>query len=220
MTNMEEKEYIEETTASGISALEVFSRILSAAFNPFLIPLYVFILLFQFTYMAIMPPAYKLFLLSMVTTFTVLSPALFIGIYKWTNKWTMKELGERKRRFVPYLLTIMSYATCLLILYRMHFPYYFSGVITACLLGLTICTLANFRWRLSVHLTGCGLLIGALLAYSLLLRFNPVWWLCGFILLAGIQGTARISLHRHTLFEVIAAFVAGMFCGITGILFI
>lgn len=220
MTNMEEKEHIEETTASRPTALEVLSRILSAAFNPFLIPLYAFILLFQFTYMTIMPPAYKLFLLGMVGTFTMLSPLLFIGIYKWMNKWSMKELGERKRRFVPYLLTIMSYATCLLILYRMRFPYYFTGIITAYLLSMIICALANFRWRLSIHLTGCGLLIGGLLAYSLLLRFNPVWWLCGFILLAGIQGTARISFHQHTLFEVIAAFVAGMFCGIIGILFI
>ena len=217
---MEEKEHIEETTASRTSALEVFSRILSAVFNPLLTPLYVFILLFQFTYMAIMPPAYKLFLLGIVATFTLLSPLLFIGIYKWINKWNMKELSERKRRFVPYLLTMMSFATCLLILYRMNFPYYFSGIITAFLLSMTVCALANFRWRFSVHLTGCGLLVGGLLAYSLLFQFNPVWWLCGFILLAGIQGTARISLHQHTLLEVIAGFVAGMFCGIIGILFI
>ena len=217
---MEEKEHIEETTASRTSALEVFSRILSAVFNPLLTPLYVFILLFQFTYMAIMPPAYKLFLLGIVATFTLLSPLLFIGIYKWINKWNMKELSERKRRFVPYLLTMMSFATCLLILYRMNFPYYFSGIITAYLLSMTVCALANFRWRFSVHLTGCGLLVGGLLAYSLLFQFNPVRWLCGFILLAGIQGTARISLHQHTLLEVIAGFVAGMFCGIIGILFI
>lgn len=217
---MEEKEHIEEITANRVSALEVFSRILSAVAHPFLIPLYAFILLFQFTYMAIMPPAYKLFLLGMVATFTLLSPAIFIGLYKRINKWTMKELSERKRRFVPYLLTIMSYATCLLILYRMRFPYYFTGIIMAYLLSMVVCTLANFRWRLSIHLAGCGLLIGGLLAYSLLFRFNPVWWLCGFILLAGIQGTARISLHRHTLLEVIAGFVVGMFCGIIGILFI
>ena len=70
------------------------------------------------------------------------------------------------------------------------------------------------------HLAGCGLFIGALLAYSYLFHFNPVWWLCGFILLTGAQGTARISYHQHTLWEVILGFVAGMFCGIVGILFI
>ena len=217
---MEEKEHIEETTASRPTALEVLSRILSAAFNPFLIPLYAFTLLFQFTYMTIMPPAYKLFLLGMVGTFTMLSPLLFIGIYKWMNKWSMKEVSERKRRFIPYILTLMSYATCLLTMYRMHFPRYFAGIIMAALISMVICMLINLRWRISIHLAGCGLFTGGLLSYSFLFGFNPVGWLCAFILLSGFQGTARISYHQHSLLEVIIGFVVGMFCGIIGILFI
>jgi hypothetical protein len=62
--------------------------------------------------------------------------------------------------------------------------------------------------------------IGGLIAYSFLFQFNPIGWLCGFILLSGIQGTARISYHQHTLLEVILGFVVGMFCGVIGILFI
>ena len=96
----------------------------------------------------------------------------------------------------------------------------FSGIIAASLMCMAICVLLNLRWRISILLAGCGMFIGGLLAYSFLLLFNPVWWLCGFILLAGIQGTARISYHQHTLLEVIVGFVVGMFCGIVGILFI
>ena len=217
---MEEKEYIPEENTCGTSALKQISRVLSVIFNPFLVPLSAFVLLFSFTYLNIMPPQYVIFVLSIVVTFTILAPGIFILLYKWMNKWSMQEMSERKRRFIPYVMTMMSYTTCLIIMKRMHFPFYFSSIIVATLLCMVVCALLNLRWRISVHLAGCGMFIGGLLAYSLLFYFNPIGWLCGFILLAGIQGTARISYHQHTLFEVIVGFVAGMFCGVIGILFI
>ena len=200
--------------------MEIISRILSTIFNPFLVPLMAFVLLFSFTYLNIMPLQYQLFVLSIVASFTILVPWGFIYLYKRINHWNMQELSIRERRLVPYTLTSMSYATCLLTMHKLHFPHYFSGIIVAALLCLIVCILLNFRWRISVHLTGCGMFIGGLLSYSLLFQFNPVWWLCGFILLSGIQGTARISWHQHTLLEVILGFVTGMFCSIIGILFI
>ena len=200
--------------------MKIFSNILSVIFHPLLVPLFAFALLFVFSYLNIMPLPYQLFVLSIVGTFTVLAPGLFIGIYKWINKWNFEELNERKRRFIPYLLTMMSYMTCLITMWKLHFPHYFSGILVSALIAMTICTILNFRWKVSVHLAGCGMYIGGLLSYSLLFYFNPVWWLCGFILLSGIQGTARISYYQHTLLEVILGFMTGMFCGIIGILFI
>ena len=200
--------------------MKIFSNILSVIFHPLLVPLFAFALLFVFSYLNIMPLPYQLFVLSIVGTFTVLAPGLFIGIYKWINKWNFEELNERKRRFIPYLLTMMSYMTCLITMWKLHFPHYFSGILVSALIAMTICTILNFHWKVSVHLAGCGMYIGGLLSYSLLFYFNPVWWLCGFILLSGIQGTARISYYQHTLLEVILGFMTGMFCGIIGILFI
>lgn len=219
---MEETENIQTTTTtfSRTSGLEKFSRVLSILFNPFLVALFAFLLLFACTYLNIMPLEYIKFVLGTVTSFTILVPCLFIMLYKWMNRYTFKEISERKKRFIPYLLTIMCYTTCLVLMYRFHFPRYFSGTILAGLICIAICALLNLRWRVSIHLAGCGILIGSLLSYSLIFFFNPVWWLCGFILLSGIQGTARISYHQHTLLEIILGFVAGMFCSIAGILFI
>ena len=200
--------------------MEIISRILSTIFNPFLVPLMAFVLLFSFTYLNIMPLQYQLFVLSIVSSFTILVPWGFIYLYKRINHWNMQELSIRERRLVPYTLTSMSYATCLLTMHKLHFPHYFSGIIVASLICMIICVLLNFRWRISIHLAGCGLFTGGLLSYSFLFGFNPVGWLCAFILLSGFQGTARISYHQHSLLEVIIGFVVGMFCGIIGILFI
>lgn len=221
MIETEEKAYIpEEVKEAPESALKVIPNILSTLFHPLLIPLYAYVLLFSFTYLNIMPFQYVAFVLSIVASFTLVSPLLFIGLYKWLNKYSLKELSTRPKRFVPYLLTLMSYITCLITMYRMHFPHYFSGIIMGISICIVVCMFLNIYWRVSIHLAGCGMFIGGLLSYSLLFYFNPVWWLCGFILLSGIQGTARISFHQHTLLEVILGFITGMFCGIIGILFI
>ena len=221
MMEAEEKEHITEEIKTGKkSGQETAANLLSVLFHPFLVPLYAYVLLFSFTYLNIMPIQYVAFVLSIVTSFTIISPLLFISLYKWLNKCSMDELSSRPRRFIPYILTLMSYATCLITMYRMHFPHYFSSIIMGMAICLVVCLLLNLRWRVSIHLAGCGMSIAGLLSYSLLFQFNPVWWLCGFILLSGIQGTARISYHQHTLLEVILGFVAGMFCGIIGILFI
>lgn len=221
MIETEEKAYIPgEVKEAPESALKVIPNILSTLFHPLLIPLYTYVLLFSFTYLNIMPFQYVAFVLSIVASFTLVSPLLFIGLYKWLNKYSLKELSTRPKRFVPYLLTLMSYITCLITMYRMHFPHYFSGIIMGISICIVVCMFLNIYWRVSIHLAGCGMFIGGLLSYSLLFYFNPVWWLCGFILLSGIQGTARISFHQHTLLEVILGFITGMFCGIIGILFI
>jgi len=221
MMEAEEKEHITEEIKTGKkSGQETAANLLSALFHPFLVPLYAYVLLFSFTYLNIMPIQYVAFVLSIVITFTIIAPMLFISLYKWMNKWNWKELSERKKRLIPYVLTMMSLTTCLITMHNMHFPHYFSSIIMASFACAMLCMVLNFRWRVSIHLAGCGMFIGGLLSYSLLFPFNPVWWLCGFILLSGIQGTARISYHQHTLLEVFLGFIAGMFCSIIGILFI
>ena len=218
MTDVENIQTVE--TGREATILETISQILSAVFNPFLVPSFAFVLLFIFTYLNIMPLQYVMFVIGIVVVFTIAFPWIFIGLYKWTNRLSMKEVSERKKRTIPYLLTIMSYGTCLILMSRMHFPHYFSNIIAASLMCISTCFLLNLRWRISIHMAGCGMLLGGLLAYSYLFLFNPIWWLCGFILLTGIQGTARISYQKHTLLEIITGIVVGMFCGIVGILFI
>ena len=200
--------------------LYIVSRMVSALFNPFITPLVIFIMLLFFTYLRILPLAFKLIILSMVTSFTMVLPMLTIYIFQRINGWRLKDLRVRERRFFPYGLTILCYVTCLITMNRMHLSRYLWGIILAALLCMVICTLINLKWKISTHTASSGLFIGVLLSYSLIFNFNPVWWLCVCILLAGLIGSARIIVRQHTLNEVCAGFFVGIFCGIIGILFI
>lgn len=196
------------------------ATIISALFTPFMLPFVAFLMLFFFTFLRVMPWQYKVMVLSAVYCFTILMPMLGIYLFQKLNGWGIHELGHREKRFVPYGLTILSYVACLITMYRLHTPRYMSGIILATLICMIICTVVNLRFKVSTHMASCGIMVGGLVSFSLLFQFNPVGWLCFFILLAGMLGTARIILRQHTLSEVGGGFLIGLLCGITGILFI
>ena len=196
------------------------SRVVSAIHTPFMTPLIAVGLILFFSFLRIMPLAYKLTVLGLVYSFTVPMPMLSIYLYQKINGWGLRELGRREKRFVPYGLTIISYLACLLTMHRIHLPRYMTGIITASLICMLVCTMLNFKWKVSTHVASGRMMVGGLLSFSFLFQFNPVGWLSFFILLTGMLGTARMIICQHTLIEIFVGFLVGMFCGVAGILFI
>lgn len=190
------------------------ARVISAIFTPFSIPFLAFLILFLFSYLRIMPIQYKLIVLGVVYCFTILMPTLTIFLFRKINGFSPEDLGERKRRFMPFLLTITSYVFCLVMMHRLNIPWYMTGIILAALIMMVICIVVNLKWKLSEHMAGVGAIVGGLVSFSALFGYNPVWWLCLFILIAGVLGTARIILQHHTLGEVLVGFAVGLICSL------
>lgn len=190
------------------------ARCVSLLFTPFSVPFLAFAILFLFSYLNMMPTAYKLIVLGIVYCFTILFPVLSIFVFRKINGFSVAELGERKKRYVPFLLTIISYVFCLLMMNRLNIPWYMSGIILSALFMMIVCIIVNIRWKLSEHMAGAGAIVGGLVAFSALFGYNPVWWLCLSILIAGMLGTARIILGHHTLGEVLTGFAVGLVCAL------
>ena len=188
--------------------------IVSAVFTPFSIPFVAFLILFLFSYLNIMPLAYKLIVLGVVYCFTILMPTLTIFLFRKINGFEAKDLTDRKKRYVPYLLTIISYVFCMLMMRKLNIPWYMSGIILTALLMMLISIILNLKWKLSEHMLGMGGIVGGVVSFSALFGYNPVWWLSLFILIAGVLGTARIILQHHTLSEVLTGFGVGFICAL------
>lgn len=103
------------------------ARVISMIFTPFSIPFMAFLILFVFSYLRIMPLQYKLIVLGVVYCFTILMPTLTIFLFRKINGFTPEDLTERKRRYVPFILTITSYVFCLLMMHRLNIPWYMTG---------------------------------------------------------------------------------------------
>jgi hypothetical protein len=190
------------------------ARFVSIVFTPFAIPTAAFLALFLFSYLRIMPVQYKLIVMSIVFSFTVVIPALTIYLFCSIRGLAWYGSGDRKRHFMPCLLTIISYIFCLLMMHRLNIPWYMNGIILASLLAMIVFLLVNLKWKLSEHSGGAGGVIGGFVSFSALFGYNPVLWLCIFILAAGTLGSARIILGHHKLDEVLLGFAVGLICSL------
>lgn len=199
--------------------LMVLARGITWFFNPLWLPTIGVALLFLFSYLKIMPMSYKFLIVVTVFCFTVMMPHACIFFYRRLNGWSLRELSTRENRIVPYLLSLLSYVFCLIMLYNFRVPGYMTGILVAAIMAMLLCTFFNLFWKVSSHMTSVGALIGGLACFGELFSFNPIWWMCLALLLGGIVGTSRMILRQHTLAQVLLSVPIGFVCSFIGIFF-
>ena len=186
------------------------AKVLSVVFTPFYLPVVGLAILLTFTYLSLLPLTYKLFLLLTVWLFTVLMPTVLIRLYRHYQGWTRLELGGRERRVVPYVISIVSYMVCYYIMEAAHVPYFIRSVVIAALVVQVACAIVNTFMKVSTHMAAIGGVAGALTAFAAVFGFNPVWWLCAVLVLAGLVGSGRMVLRQHTLRQIVLGFLVGV----------
>jgi len=194
------------------------ARALSSIFRPQYFPLVGFLALFLFTYLSLLPLSFKALIMIIVLIGTLLLPRLTIRIWRQTNGLKLHHLRLREHRSFPYLVFLLFYAFTLHFLARFHLPFYMGGILVSSLMIQAACLLINIWWKVSVHSAGAGGIIGAVVAFSLLFNFNPVWWLSLCIIIAGLVGSSRMLLRQHTLWQVLAGTFLGILLGFVGII--
>jgi hypothetical protein len=194
------------------------AKLFSMLFAPFYLPVLAFLILFIFSYMKLLPLNYKLMILALVYVFTVALPLLSIYAYQRFNGLHRHQMTRREMRSVPYFIFIVCYAACLYLMARMHMPHFMISILFAAFILQILCALINNWIRISTHSAAAGAMNGALLAFSIIFNFNPTWWLCLTLLIAGCVGTSRLVLRQHKLHEVNLGLAIGLVVGFTAIL--
>ena len=187
------------------------AKLVSMLFNPFYLALSGLIILFLFSNLRYLPWSYQLNVLFMVYLFTILFPTMLIRLYRRYQGWNLMELGRKERRMVPYIISILCYFTCYYVMSALRMPHFMGSILLSALMIQVLCALINVWWKISTHSAAIGGVAGALIAFSVYFFFNPIWWLCLVILLAGVVGSARMILRQHTLSQVVSGFLLG-FC--------
>ncbi len=194
------------------------ARVLSMVFTPFYLPLVGLMALFVFSYMNLLPWQYKLMVLGLVYIFTILLPSIFIHLYRRYQGWDLIELGTRERRMVPYVISILCYFGCYYLMTMLHIPSFMARILLAALLIQIVCAVINVWWKISTHSAAIGGVAGAIVAFSFLFSFNPNWWLCVVLVIAGMVGSSRIILRQHSLAQVLTGFLVGLVLGFFAII--
>lgn len=194
------------------------AKALSAVFNPFYLSVVGLILLYIFSYLKFLPWNYKLFTLILVYTLTVLVPTMLIKYYRKYQGWSEHELAHKEHRMIPFVISILCYFLCFYVLNFYHAPRIIGSILLASLMIQVICAIINVKWKISTHTAAIGGVLGALMAFSAIFSFNPVWWMCLVILMGGLVASSRMILRQHSLEQVVVGFLVGTVCSYLSIL--
>ena len=196
------------------------AKAVSVVSTPFSLRVVALASLLVLTYLNLLPVVYKLTLLVVFWLFTVFMPTMLIRLYRRYQGWTRLQLGARERRVIPYVISIVSYLAGYYTVVAAHVPYFLCAIFIVALVIQVACAMANLFVKISTHTAGIGGVAGSLAAFALIMDFNPVWWLCAVILLAGLVGTSRMILRQHSLRQVVSGFLVGTACSFVTVLLV
>lgn len=189
------------------------SRIISVVLHPFIIPtLAVVLLLFGPTFMAQLqlPIQVNLFLIGVVILYTLLLPLFSIGVLRWFKLIPDTALRTPRERILPMAVLIVCYGLCIVTLGDKSYAFLITRFLIAALCCLIVTFVINFYWKISLHMTAMGGMLGMIfvLCYTGLAHLQ--YGLILGLLLAGGLGSARLYLGSHNIGQV----AAGTACGI------
>lgn len=188
---------------------QMIARGISLVFHPLLIPTLAFLLLMNSGfYFAMLSFNVKKIMLSVIFLSTFLLPLITIGLMSLNTRFK-PDLDKSPDRVVPMLFTAIFYYIGYYTLGRMHvYPVYRVFLISSILI-IVILMLVSVRWKISAHMAGIGGLIGAIIALSLRLGLNSSLLLAILIGIAGLIGSSRLILGKHTPIQIYTGFLSG-----------
>ena len=189
----------------------VLANIVSIVLHPLFMALYGICLLFVYTdFQFIFAGQYLTFIIP-VFFMGCFIPASSIYFLKRGGFIRDYDLKEKSDRFLPYLITFISYAMLGFFFYKAGMYMWFLSLLAAPLLLLIIGGIINIWWKMSAHMMGIGSLIGGILTVCYNVKgINPFVLFIILFILAGCLGVARLMLKRHTPAQVYAGFLLGL----------
>ena len=201
------------------TALRGLAQALSWAVHPFVLPLYLTLLLFSQTAFAFFTPSVKYYLAGSILLYGVLLPMLSIVVLRyrgWLPDW---KIAERRERIVPLMIGACCYMLCATTIGRIETAVFLRKFMVAAACCEMMCALVTTRWQISLHLTGMGAAVALLTVMNILAvpsMFVPLLW---GIAAAGALASARLYLGRHTPLQLVAGFAGGFLITLTTLFF-
>lgn len=186
----------------------------SFIFSPLLAPTYGIIVIWLTTVLMLLPGGTVRSLLLTIFSLTFFVPLLLIGLLWKLGIVSDPGLNKRTERTWPFAISATGYAVVIYLLIHVHAPAWITMFIVGGLVATIVAALVNLRWKISIHLTGMGGLLGLMcrLYASDLVLFNGFAVMSALIIATGLVGTSRLILNRHTPLQVAAGIVNGFIC--------
>ncbi|MDD2961836.1 MAG: hypothetical protein PHR45_07130 [Muribaculaceae bacterium] len=190
------------------------ARFFSTIFSPLLMPTYGVFLALWVSILCYLPVGTRLAVLLVVFGITCVVPMIFIAVLHSIGVVKDKRLVNRKERWLPYIFIIMCYMGASFYLIHVHAPLWLTAFMWGGGAAAIVSFAINFVWKISAHMAGIGGVVALLSRIHIdgLGAFEILWLFCVAIVFAGVLGTSRMQLERHTFWQVMSGFACGFLC--------
>lgn len=165
-----------------------------------------------------LPQGAKSYILTVVIVDTLIVPAVGIWLMKMLGLIKDYSLSTRHDRMLPMAVVAICYGVCGWMLGSAPMLFLLRRMMFAAMLCTVFAFVVNLRWQISLHMTAMGAAVGMvfLLLYA---GYDVVWIFCGVVMCAGLLGSSRLYLGKHTPAQVGAGFAGGFILSTLVLLF-
>lgn len=188
----------EKGLIESINARPAWSRYVSTAFMPLLIPTYAMVMSVWLTPLVHVDENVRLGATFMVLLLTALAPMSYLLTMMRMGRMNYQMLVLGLSRFVPCIVFVVCQMVTAFYLYRVKAPEWLvqfmgAGAVT------TLVTYGIHKFtKISGHAAGMGALLALIcfLARHGVLDVMPLPWIMGIVLVAGLVGSARLAFEK------------------------
>ncbi|MCH5227601.1 MAG: phosphatase PAP2 family protein [Muribaculaceae bacterium] len=202
-------------------AAETFSHIISWVLVPLLMPVFGILFIFRLSILDVIPAGMQTAVTFVIAGINFFAPMLLIFLLKLFGIVQDVGLNSQKERAIPYIITAICYGCSAWFVAARGAPawvaMFFCGGALASLINLGI----NFKWKISAHAAAIAGLVALLIRLQRDVAAEPQLfvWLLITVGAAGLLGSARVWLGRHTVWQVLAGYAVG-FCSVFFMMYI
>ena len=202
-------------------AMDNFSHIISWVFVPLIMPVFGIIFIFRLSILDVIPAGLQTAVTFVIAGINFFAPMLLIFLLKLFGIVQDVGLNGQKERLIPYIITALCYGGSAWFVASRGAPVwvamFFCGGVVASLVNLLI----NLKWKISAHAAAISGIVALLirLQRDVAVESELFVWLLITVGCAGLLGTARVWLKRHTVWQVLAGYLVG-FCSVFFMMYI
>lgn len=190
------------------------AQFISVVFHPVLMPTYALLFLFRpnsfFSYTV--PDLSRLALYTIIILNTLLFPVL-VSYMLIRRGWIKSfEMEKREERLFPFIANFLLMLVASFMIYKLRLPRVFYLLTLGAAASVLVAVFVNFKWKISIHMIGIGGLVGTFFGLSTFLLVDLRIPIIFSLLVAGVIGTARISLGVHNPSQIYSGFIVGFIC--------
>lgn len=191
------------------------SHFLSWALVPLLMPVYGIIFIFRLSVLDVVTPRMQTAFVFIIAGINFVIPVLIILLLKFLGIVKDVGLNGQKERAVPYIITALCYGASAWFLAVKGAPVWVCMFFTGGAVASVINMIINFRWKISAHAAAIAGVVALLIRLEKDVAVEPqlFLWLLITVGAAGLLGSSRVWLGRHTVWQVMAGYVVG-FCSV------